>query len=315
MFYVKGAPILADELQVLYKLRDDCTLAGLNLFHKFRLSGNNNIMTTCPFHKGGQERKPSFGILKADGTCHCFACGWTGSLPEMISAVFGYSDNGAYGEKWLSRNFLALSVELRKPLEINMSRAVSRTRAKAPGFTEEELDSYRYIHPYMYERGLTDEIIEEFDIGYDMRTTSITFPCYYADGTPAFIARRSVKTKYFNYPKDVEKPVYGAERFYRKEYEFAVICESIFNALTCWKWGLPAVALLGTGSVEQYDILRNMPVRKFILGLDPDDAGRKGSKKLRDSLERSKIITEFDIPEGYDINDLDKKVLDLKEFF
>lgn len=315
MFYVKGAPIMADELQVLYKLRDDCTLAGMNLFHRFRLSGSNDIMTTCPFHKGGQERKPSFGISKVDGTCHCFACGWVGSLPEMISAVFGYTDDGAYGEKWLSRNFLALSVELRKPLAINMSRGVSRMTARAPGFTEKELDSYRYIHPYMYERGLTDELIEEFDIGYDARSTALTFPCYYADGTPAFIARRSVKTKYFNYPEDVEKPVYGAERFYRKEYDFAVICESIFNALTCWKWGLPAVALLGTGAREQYDILRNMPVRKFILGLDPDEAGRKGSKKLRDALGRSKIITEFDIPEGYDINDLDEKVLELKEFF
>ena len=315
MFYVKGAPILADELQVLYKLRDDCTLAGMNLFHRFRLSGSNDIMTTCPFHKGGQERKPSFGISKVDGTCHCFACGWVGSLPEMISAVFGYDDNGSYGEKWLSRNFLALSVELRKPLAINMTRAGSRKTQRAPGFTEAELDSYRYIHPYMYQRGLTDELIEEFDIGYDSRTASLTFPCYYADGTPAFIARRSVKTKYFNYPEDAEKPVYGAERFYRKEYDFAVICESIFNALTCWKWGLPAVALLGTGARDQYDILRNMPVRKFILGLDPDEAGRKGSQKLRDALGRRKIITQFDIPEGYDINDLDEKVLELREFF
>lgn len=315
MFYVKGAPILADELQVLYKLRDDCTLAGMNLFHRFRLSGSSDIMTTCPFHKGGQERKPSFGISRVDGTCHCFACGWAGSLTEMISEVFGYNDNGAYGEKWLSRNFLSLSVEMRKPLTLQMSRGVSRRQQRVPGFTEQELDSYRYIHPYMYERGLTDEIIEEFDIGYDARNSAITFPCYYADGFPAFIARRSVKTKYFNYPEDVEKPVYGADRFYRQQYDFAVICESVFNALTCWKHGLPAVALLGTGAKEQYDILKNMPVRKFILGLDPDEAGRKGALKIRQHLGNSKIITEFDIPEGYDINDLDEKVLELKEFF
>lgn len=315
MFYVKGAPILADELQVMYKLRDDCVLAGLNIFHKFRLSSNTDIMTTCPFHKGGQERKPSFGISRADGTCHCFACGWVGSLPEMISAVFGYDDGGSYGEKWLSRNFMALSVELRKPMALNLSRQRSQPKTKPVGFTEEELDSYRYIHPYMYKRGLTNEIIEEFDIGYDQKTSSITIPCYYADGTPAFIARRSVKTKFFNYPQDAEKPVYGAERFYAQQYEFAVICESVFNALTCWKWGLPAVALLGTGAHEQYDILRNLPVRKFILALDPDEAGRKGAKRLKDALNGHKIITEFDIPEGYDINDLDEKVLQLQEFF
>ena len=315
MFYAKGAPILADELQVLYKLREDCTLAGLNLFHKFRLSGSSDIMTTCPFHKGGQERKPSFGISRADGTCHCFTCGWAGSLSEMISSVFGYTDNGAYGDKWLSRNFLALSVQMRKPLELNLSRTISSTRPSAPGFTEQELDSYRYIHPYMYERGLTDEIIERFDIGYDCVRAELTFPCFYADGRPAFVARRSVRTKFFQYPKDVEKPVYAAEQFYKQQYDFAVICESVFNALTCWKWGLPAVALLGTGTKEQYEILRNMPVRKFILGLDPDDAGRRGSKKLREELSKCKLITEFDIPQGYDINDLDDKVLELREFY
>lgn len=40
----------------------------------------NNIMVTCPFHKGGQERKPSCGIritpddFSSIGTVHCFTC-------------------------------------------------------------------------------------------------------------------------------------------------------------------------------------------------------------------------------------------------
>lgn len=216
MFRVRGNPILEDELQVLYKLRDDCVLSGINIFHKFRLSGTNNIMTTCPFHKGGQERKPSFGISKIDGSCHCFACGWAGNLSQMISQVFGYDDDGAYGDKWLSRNFVSLSIETRKPIDLPLSRKVSRRRIVIPAFTEAELAKYRYIHPYMYERGLTDELIEAFDIGFDSDTDSITFPCFRADGSPAFIARRSVKTKFFNYPRDVEKPVYAAERFFRE---------------------------------------------------------------------------------------------------
>lgn len=41
MFRVRGNPILEDELQVLYKLRDDCVLSGVDVFHKFRLSGSN----------------------------------------------------------------------------------------------------------------------------------------------------------------------------------------------------------------------------------------------------------------------------------
>ena len=313
MFYVKGNPIVEDELSVLRRLKEDCSLAGMDLFHRFRPT-NKNIMTTCPFHKEGQERKPSFGISTEDGTCHCFACGWVGSLPEMISEVFGYQDGGEYGERWLSRNFLTVSVEVRKPLELRLSRGISREDKVSAPFTEEELDSYRYVHPYMYQRGLTDELIEEFDVGYDQKTDCLTFPCYYETGAPAFIARRSVKTKFFNYPRDVRKPVYASDRFFKRHYPFCVVCESIFNCLTCWKYGLPAVALLGTGAYEQYKVLESLTVRKLILGLDPDDAGRKGADRIRKNV-RGKIITEYAIPEGYDINDLDDKVLELQEFF
>ena len=33
--------------------------------------------------------------------------------------------------------------------------------------TEEELKSYRFTIPYMYERKMTDALIEKFDVGYD----------------------------------------------------------------------------------------------------------------------------------------------------
>ena len=98
-------------------------------------------------------------------------------------------------------------------------------------------------------------------------------------------------------------------------YKYAVICESIFNALTCWKWGIPAVALLGTGTKNQYKILNDLPVRKYIIATDPDEAGERAADKLRRNLSRSKIIKYYVIPEGKDLNDLDKKVLDLKEIF
>lgn len=315
MIVVHDRPLLADVSEIIDELRRQLLVAtGTEYFRRGRLSGSN-WMYTCPFHKGGAESKPSFGVSVSTGMCHCFACGWAGTLSEMVSNCFGYEDSGDFGEKWLSRHFLSVAVETRKPIEVRLTRQISQRQPYSAGFTEEELDSYRWIHPYMYERGLTDELIEEFDVGYDRATSCLTFPCYYEDGTPAFIARRSVKSKFFSYPQDSLKPVYAAERFYKKEYEFAVVCESIFNALTCWKWGLPAVSLLGTGASHQYTILKNLPVRKLILGLDPDAAGQKGSERIKAALRRSKLVTQFDIPQGYDINDLDGQVLQLKEFF
>ena len=315
MFTVNGHPLIADEQEVLEELRRQCNLNGKNLFRVFKPSGKNNIMTNCPFHKGGQERRPSFGV-SVDGLCHCFTCGWAGTIDQMISEVFGYyDDGGAFGRKWLSKNFLTVAVESRKPLELNLSRGEKRQVITAPGFTEEELARYRYYHPYMYERGLTDEIIEEFDIGFDSDSQCITFPVYYADKTPAFVARRSVKVKFFNYPKGVEKPVYCAERFVSGKYSEAIICESIFNCLTCWKHGRPSMALMGTGTEYQYDVLKKLPVRKYVLAMDPDETGRRAAAKLRKVLSSTKIISYLALPQGKDVNDCDEFFEELQEYF
>ena len=52
----------------------------------------DNIMVQCPYHKNGQEHRPSAGLRKTDGVFHCFSCGETHSLQEVISYCFGKDD-------------------------------------------------------------------------------------------------------------------------------------------------------------------------------------------------------------------------------
>jgi len=327
MLEVNGNPILADETDVIEKLRDYCSQNGVNLFRVIKPTGRNNIMVNCPFHKDGQERRPSFGISRVDGMCHCFTCGWAGPFDEMVSNILGYDDAGAYGRKWLARNFLTLSLETREPLNLPLSRNVVAEAKPTFGFTEKELQKYRYYHPYMYQRGLTDEIINMFDVGYDPEfklkdgqgivsvLPCITFPVYNLNGSPAFIARRAIKTKFFHYPSGSEKPLYAAERLISGNYSEVIIAESILNALSCWKVGRPAVAMLGTGTEYQYQVLRSLPVRKYIIGTDSDQAGRRAANTLHQQLKLSKIITFFTLPPGKDLNDLGDKILNLPEHF
>lgn len=312
MFNVNGNPIIEDEISVIRELKRQLEVQDIHLFHVIKDTGTD-IMTTCPFHKNGQERKPSFGISK-DMICHCFSCGWSGMLDDVISLVFGYNDCGFYGTQWLTKNFLMISVENRKPLELMMSREVKVDTRKY--ITEEELEKYRYYHPYMYKRGLTNELIEKFDIGYDSDTDCITIPVSDINKNIVFIARRSVNGKFFNYPSGSEKPVYCGDRCMECNPQSPVIvAESVFNTLTCWKYDKPAVALFGTGAKNQYEILRRLPAKKLILALDPDQAGEVGTQKLIRELKGHKILTRLVIPEGYDLNDLDEKILDLKEIF
>ena len=320
---VNNHVILDDTQDILIELRKQLELNGVKRFAKFIDSGKN-IQTNCPFHKEGQERKPSFGINKNTGECHCFGCGWSGTLSEMISNCFGKDDFGAYGNKWLIRNFLSVAVESRPDIDVDFCRRKKITSETKKYISEQELDSYRYTHPYMYKRKLTDEIIDLFDIGYDKNTECITFPNRDINGNCLFIARRSVKTKFFNYPQDVEKPVYGLyecnicaktiKNWFPNEI---IICESMLDALTCWVYGKYAVALNGTGNENQFKTLRNMPNRKFILATDMDEAGLKARERIRQSLS-NKLVTEYvwDINVAKDINDMNKEYFDsLKEVF
>ncbi len=320
---VNNHVILDDTQDILIELRKQLELNGVKRFAKFIDSGNN-IQTNCPFHKEGQERKPSFGINKKTGECHCFGCGWSGTLSEMISNCFGKDDFGAYGNKWLIRNFLSVAVESRPDIDVDFCRRKKITSETKKYISEQELDSYRYTHPYMYKRKLTDEIIDLFDIGYDKNTECITFPNRDINGNCLFIARRSVKTKFFNYPQDVEKPVYGlyecnicAKTIKNWFPDEIIICESMIDALTCWVYGRYAVALNGTGNENQFKTLRNMPNRKFILATDMDEAGLKARERIRQSLG-NKLVTEYvwDINIAKDINDMSKEYFEsLKEVF
>lgn len=328
--------------EILAELKFQLNANGVNLFRTFKDSGDN-VMTECPYHKGGQERKPSAGFHKDTGVFHCFTCGETHQLHEVISHCFGKDDYGVYGWNWLLKNFLTIGVEERKDVRLDLERGKrdmgsecsivgdssvvgANNMANISFVTEEELDSYRYIHPYMYQRKLTDEIIELFDIGYDKETDCITFPIRDIKGNVVAVARRSTKGKYFNYPSGFEKPVYGLyeimqrwSRGFRGGTVYSdeiIICESMIDALTCWVYGKYAVALNGLGTELQFKQLRELPCRKLILATDSDEAGMRARKRIRDNI-KNKIITEYILPKGKkDINELSKEeFLSLVEVF
>lgn len=297
---------------VLDILKFELAQKGIDRFHIFRNNGDN-IQTNCPFHKNGQERKPSFGINGEIDKCHCFACGWSGTVEEMVSELFGYMDDGKFGKRWLIKKFNSIEIETRPNIMegFNERKIHNRTMSARPEITEEELDKYRYIHPYMYERGLTDEIIERFGIGYDREREEITFPVRDIEGRCVFVAGRSTKTKFFRLPQGMDKPIYQGYQFTTGRYKECYIVESFLNCLTCWKYGKPAMALIGTGSENQYEILNNLPVRSYILAFDPDEAGRKATERFKKNVH-GKIIKELQYPDDRDINDLQEEFLNCK---
>ena len=301
-------------LEIIQELKRQLNACGIMYFNTIRDSGEN-IMVSCPYHKDGMESKPSCGIHKEPGVVHCFTCGASHTLPDMVGFCFGRGeeDSFLFGTNWLRKEFQEIEVAERPDTELDYRR----NNLQHDIYTyvpDMVLEQYRYTHPYMYKRKLNDDVIELFDIGYDKETNCITFPVRDLYGNCLFVGRRAVDRKWFHYPSGAHKPLYGVYelKVCNNIFNEIVVCESMFNCLTCWAHGIPAIALNGTGSYEQIQELKKLPCRSVVLARDPDDAGRHGMNKIKNAL-RNKIVYTVDYKDGRDINDLEEE--EVEELF
>lgn len=293
----------------------------------------------CPSHGDGKEKKPSCGILLRDQykngkkypalTVNCFACHFHGTLADALTTVLKRRGVGKSGLDWLKENVPGFDAE-DVDFEYLISQDISTTlinkyaiadiqaqlnKSQITYVSEKELASYRMTVPYMYQRGLTDEIIEKYDIGYDANfippgrkkpMPCITFPVKDQQGRTLFLCRRSIEGKFFHYPQGVEKSVYGLYEL-PPRVKSVIVCESCLNALKAIRFGYNAVALLGTGTSYEIDQLKQLGVQEFILCLDGDDAGQRGAAKLKKALSRVSIVWTVHMPPDKDLNDCQTK--------
>ena len=271
----------------------------------------DNVLITCPIHKNGCETHPSCQVYAGDskdvqyGQVHCFTCGYLADLPQLITDCFDQSDK-SFGEDWLIERYGSNIVE--KRLKIDDKIDLSDKYKKH--LDSKTLDNYRYYHPYMFKRKLTEQVINKFDIGFDKETNCITFPIWDENNRLVMITKRSVVGKHFYIDKDVEKPVYLYNFIKDENITTVYVCESQINALTLWSWGYPAIALIGTGSKHQYEILNKSGIRNYILCFDGDEAGDKGIEKFKNNISSDIITTIKVIPRTKDVNDLSKEEFD-----
>lgn len=317
IYKIEDKALNIDIEALLDKIRIELQRRGLNKL-KYTKKTIDNIMIQCPKHKGGNESKPSCGVLLVNkddaqvGTVHCFTCGYQASLEQLISDLFEAKDDGEFGRAWLLSHY-DIEDEYENRSNIKIEDRYSYKEIKKEFISEEELAKYRFYHPYMFQRKLTKEVIDKFDVGYDKERRCITFPVADKDGNVVFIARRSVDTKFFNYPSGVDKPVYGLQFIDPKKPVY--VCESFFNCLTLETWGYQAIALMGTGSVNQYKILKSSGIREYIMCFDGDGAGDRGASKFRENLGKIAFIKQKWMPDHKDVNDLSQEEFENLEIF
>lgn len=300
--------------QINGKLEDILTRLKLeshrNLFKDMKSSGDH-LMVSCPFHKNGQESHPSCGILQTRkdpkhpfGLGHCFTCGKTFTLPQLISYMLNIAYDEA--EDWLIDKFGDDNFDEELPI-IDLNNTKNNNNNSNQILNEDILKDYDFYHPYMWERKLTKEITDKFRVGYDKIRNAITFPVWDIKSNLKMVTARSVTTKRFWIPENIDKPVYLLNFIVKEGINTVYVCESQINTLYAWSLGYPAIGLIGTGSFNQYRELRKSGIRNFILCLDGDTAGYKATKRFIENMKNDVIISVVEIPQGKDLNDLSKE--------
>lgn len=288
-------------LDIVYAIKSQLTNGKLHSI----INKGDNIGVTCPAHKQGQESNISSYIYIGDdenieyGYFNCFTCHTQGPFYKFVAECFDISIQES--KRWLIERYgQRFQEDVIDLLPINLNSK------KHTNFVSESiLDSMQHYHPYMTQRKLSKSICERFKIRYDKETNSIVFPVWDDKNRLVMLTRRNVSSKIFNIPSDVEKPIYLLNAVKYKNYDYVIVTEAQIDALTAWTYGSPCVALLGTGSKTQYEILNRSEITHWVTMFDNDDAGRKATMNFNKNMRKDVLITNIFIKAPKkDINNL-----------
>jgi DNA primase len=135
---------------------------------ELRRAGPARYEGLCPFH---DERTPSFGIDPAQKVYYCFGCQAAGDVFTFVQETEGVDFKGAL-ELLAERYGVELQREEEDPRQAERRRArerllelLSRTSAYYERYLWESKEAQR-ARDYLHERGLGEEILREFRVGF-----------------------------------------------------------------------------------------------------------------------------------------------------
>jgi 5S rRNA maturation endonuclease (ribonuclease M5) len=172
----------------------------------------------------------------------------------------------------------------------------AKTRTKiTPKFVEElNLAIPDRIRGYLNGRGIPDELISEYQLGWGKFYGKwwIVIPIPDTNGKYQFLKLRkdpddrSNETKYKFYPAGSEATIYGWESI-NSNMSPLVVCEGEFDRLILRKFAIPAItSTAGAGTFKKEWLGYLKPFSEIYIAFDKDEAGERESEKLIKTLEK-----------------------------
>jgi len=252
----------------------------------------NEVMFYCPFHSN--RHTASCCINKSSGAWLCFnpSCGESGTLIELVKRVMHKNDFEAM------RFISAQETEVLN----NFDEMMAGMFEEKPDFEEFDKDTLLKLSQdrsnsteacnYFLSRGINNESMDYFELGYSAKQNMVTVPVHSPDGLPIGIVGRSIEGKSFknstNLPKS--KTLFNIHRA-KKVGSNVIIVESSFDAIRVHQAGFPNVVatLGGFLSTEQHNIL-NRHFSKITIMTDADLAGRELGLSIANRLKNKDLL-------------------------
>jgi DNA primase len=133
--------------------------AVVSSYIKLEKAGGN-YRARCPFHN---EKTPSFYVSPSRETWHCFGCNKGGDIFSFVEEIEGVDFSGAL--KTLADK-AGVTLERGNPEERTEKGRLYALLSDAAQFFRKELQKNTAAVEYLKKRGLLDETIDSFEIGF-----------------------------------------------------------------------------------------------------------------------------------------------------
>jgi DNA primase len=300
------------------KTRVERVLERLGIHYELR---GDRAWARCPFHT---DHNPSWMIRtrgRREGQHHCFACKAGGKLVSVVMKVRHIEDEDDAFE-WLR------SFKKNEPVNIRV-----RVREQPPqlGRQRFQIPSEVIFDPlskwvslaqrYARKRGITDEQVQRFGIGYAVNARlagRIVIPYRGFGGHPAGYSARTFVDDDVRYltPHESEGADLGVpfgEHLWPipMRRHVVVVTEGAIDALAVDRVSDPfiSVAALNGSEVNPMQITKLATFTKVVILTDNDPAGHKAATQLTSSLSRHVQLERVLLPSGMDAAKMKPDVL------
>lgn len=271
-------------------------------------SGPDNIGGPCPFHKDGQERKPSFYMSLTKGVYFCHSCGAKGTFIQFLKRM---GTKASVIDQMMSEVRPETQTDREKRMfGANLNQGEHR-------INEGLLGVFQFCPNDLVNDGFDKKVLQEHEVGFDKKQMRITFPIRDLDGNLVGISGRTVinedprykvyksgdllkyasddpetQARYRAYDIKNHHYIWNAHNVYPMVFSGDLGCVIVVEGYKACLWLLQhdienVVAIQGSRLAwSQQRILSRLDATVILL-LDNNKAGREGSFNIGKRLIRS----------------------------